>query len=144
MHIRWSRHSEQIASALTTGRLIAFDQDEIALENAKEKLAPYLDKVTLVKSNFVDIDERLEELGIQKIDGVLYDLGVPSPQFDTPERGFSYNYDAPLDMRMDTSSPISAFHVVNDWSYEKLVRIFSDMARKSSQNKSLVKLNRHA
>lgn len=117
-------HSQQIAAALTTGRLIAFDQDETALVNAKEKLKPYLDKVTLVKSNFVEIDQRLAELGIHKIDGVLYDLGVSSPQFDTPERGFSYNYDAPLDMRMDTSSSVSAYHVVNEWSYEQIVKIF--------------------
>ncbi|WP_455661874.1 16S rRNA (cytosine(1402)-N(4))-methyltransferase RsmH [Pradoshia sp.] len=118
-------HSELIASALSEkGRLIAFDQDITALENAKQKLASYMDRVTLVNSNFVHFDERLKELGIEKIDGILYDLGVSSPQFDTPERGFSYNYDAPLDMRMDQSAPISAYHVVNEWSYEQLVKVF--------------------
>ncbi len=118
-------HSELIASALSEkGRLIAFDQDITALENAKQKLASYMDRVTLVNSNFVHFDERLKELGIEKIDGILYDLGVSSPQFDTPERGFSYNYDAPLDMRMDQSAPLSAYHVVNEWSYEQLVKVF--------------------
>jgi len=118
-------HSELIAKALSEkGRLIAFDQDITALENAKKKLASYMDRVTLVNSNFVHFDEKLKELGIEKIDGILYDLGVSSPQFDTPERGFSYNYDAPLDMRMDQSAPLSAYHVVNEWSYEELVKIF--------------------
>lgn len=118
-------HSELIAKALSEkGRLIAFDQDITALENAKKKLAPYMDRVTLVNSNFVHFDEKLEELGVEKVDGILYDLGVSSPQFDTPERGFSYNYDAPLDMRMDQSAPLSAYHVVNEWSYEELVKVF--------------------
>jgi 16S rRNA (cytosine1402-N4)-methyltransferase len=118
-------HSELIAKALSEkGRLIAFDQDITALENAKKKLAPYMDRVTLVNSNFVHFDEKLKELGIEKVDGILYDLGVSSPQFDTPERGFSYNYDAPLDMRMDQSAPLSAYHVVNEWSYEELVKVF--------------------
>lgn len=118
-------HSELIAKALSEkGRLIAFDQDITALENAKQKLGAYMDRVTLVNSNFVHFDERLKELGIGKIDGILYDLGVSSPQFDTPERGFSYNYDAPLDMRMDQSAPLSAYHVVNEWSYEELVKVF--------------------
>lgn len=118
-------HSEQIAKALSEkGRLIAFDQDRTALEHAKQKLGAYMDRVTLVNSNFVHFDERLKELGIDKIDGILYDLGVSSPQFDTPERGFSYNYDAPLDMRMDQSAPLSAYHVVNEWSYEELVKVF--------------------
>ncbi len=118
-------HSELIAKALSEkGRLIAFDQDITALENAKQKLGAYMDRVTLVNSNFVHFDERLKELGIEKIDGILYDLGVSSPQFDTPERGFSYNYDAPLDMRMDQSAPLSAYHVVNEWSYEELVKVF--------------------
>ena len=118
-------HSELIAKALSEkGRLIAFDQDITALENAKKKLSAYMDRVTLVNSNFVHFDEKLKELGIEKIDGILYDLGVSSPQFDTPERGFSYNYDAPLDMRMDQSAPLSAYHVVNEWSFEELVKIF--------------------
>ncbi|MCA1029969.1 16S rRNA (cytosine(1402)-N(4))-methyltransferase RsmH [Bacillus timonensis] len=118
-------HSSYIASKLSTnGRLIAFDQDDIALKNAEEILTPYKDKVTLVKSNFRYIKEKLLELGIEKVDGILYDLGVSSPQLDTPERGFSYHHDAPLDMRMDRDASLSAYDIVNNWSYEQLVRIF--------------------
>ncbi|MED3725095.1 16S rRNA (cytosine(1402)-N(4))-methyltransferase RsmH [Priestia filamentosa] len=118
-------HSEYILQQLSSeGHLIAFDQDDVALENAKEKLAPYEGKVTFVKSNFRFLKEKLEELGVTKVDGVLFDLGVSSPQLDTPERGFSYHHDAPLDMRMDQQSKLSAFDVVNEWPYERLVKIF--------------------
>ncbi|WP_059170046.1 16S rRNA (cytosine(1402)-N(4))-methyltransferase RsmH [Bacillus sp. FJAT-27445] len=118
-------HSLKIIQELgENGRLIAFDQDETAIRNAREKLAPYEDRLTLIKSNFLHLESGLEDLGIHKVDGILYDLGVSSPQLDTPERGFSYHHDAPLDMRMDRSSDISAYDVVNHWSYEDLVRIF--------------------
>lgn len=118
-------HSEYILQQLSSeGHLIAFDQDDVALENAKEKLAPYEGKVTFVKSNFRFLKEKLVELGVTKVDGVLFDLGVSSPQLDTPERGFSYHHDAPLDMRMDQQSKLSAFDVVNEWPYERLVKIF--------------------
>ncbi|MCY8232709.1 16S rRNA (cytosine(1402)-N(4))-methyltransferase RsmH [Priestia endophytica] len=118
-------HSEYILQQLSSeGHLIAFDQDDVALENAKEKLAPYEGKVTFVKSNFRFLKEKLAELGVTKVDGVLFDLGVSSPQLDTPERGFSYHHDAPLDMRMDQQSKLSAFDVVNEWPYERLVKIF--------------------
>lgn len=118
-------HSELILSQLSDqGRLIAFDQDQIAINHAKEKLAKYEKQVTFIKSNFLHLKESLEEIGIYKVDGVLYDLGVSSPQLDTPERGFSYHHDAPLDMRMDSEADVSAFHVVNNWAYEDLVRIF--------------------
>jgi 16S rRNA (cytosine1402-N4)-methyltransferase len=118
-------HSERIVSQLSNkGKLIAFDQDDTALENAKIKLSKYIDRVIFIKSNFVHLEEELNELGIEKVDGVLYDLGVSSPQLDTPERGFSYHHDAPLDMRMDQSSKFSAWHVVNEWPYEQLVKIF--------------------
>ncbi|MHC0037267.1 16S rRNA (cytosine(1402)-N(4))-methyltransferase RsmH [Pseudoneobacillus sp. C159] len=118
-------HSELILSQLSEdGRLIAFDQDQIAIDHASEKLAKYKGQVTFIKSNFLHLKEKLAEIGLQKVDGVLYDLGVSSPQLDTPERGFSYHHDAPLDMRMDQESDISAYHVVNHWSYEDLVRIF--------------------
>ncbi|HJV17817.1 MAG TPA: 16S rRNA (cytosine(1402)-N(4))-methyltransferase RsmH, partial [Bacillales bacterium] len=82
------------------------------------------EKVTIIKSNFLYLKEELEELGVHKVDGILYDLGVSSPQLDTPERGFSYHHDAPLDMRMDSDASISAYDVINHWSYEDLVRIF--------------------
>ena len=118
-------HSEYLVQQLSDqGRLICFDQDTIAIENAKIRLADHLHKITFVHANFRYIKEKLHELGIEKVDGILYDLGVSSPQLDTPERGFSYNHDAPLDMRMDTSAPLSAYHVVNEWEFNDLVRIF--------------------
>ncbi|WP_335870515.1 16S rRNA (cytosine(1402)-N(4))-methyltransferase RsmH [Bacillus sp. 2205SS5-2] len=118
-------HSEYLLSQLNPdGHLFAFDQDETALNYAKMKLAPYEAKVTFIQSNFQHIKRELNDRGIEKVDGILYDLGVSSPQLDTPERGFSYHHDAPLDMRMDLEGDVSAFDVVNEWSYEKLVRIF--------------------
>lgn len=118
-------HSEYLVSQLSDeGRLICFDQDQIAIDNAKERLAPYLDRVTFVHSNFRYIEQELNALGITTVDGILYDLGVSSPQLDVAERGFSYHQDAPLDMRMDQTAPLTAFHVVNEWDYSDLVRIF--------------------
>lgn len=118
-------HSEYLVQQLNEkGRLICFDQDMTAIENAKIKLAPFLDKVTFVHANFRYLKDELFQIGVRKVDGILYDLGVSSPQLDTPERGFSYNYDAPLDMRMDQTSELTAYHVVNEWSYEKLLKIF--------------------
>src|SRR5690606_37579767 len=102
-------HSEYLVQQLSTeGRLICFDQDMTAIENAKVRLKDYLDRVTFVHSNFRFLKEELNYLNIQKIDGVLYDLGVSSPQLDTPERGFSYHHDAPLDMRMDQTAELTA------------------------------------
>lgn len=118
-------HSSLILSKLgENGKLIAFDQDETAIMNAKEKLSAYSERLTIIKSNFAHLKEELEKLGFDKVDGVLYDLGVSSPQLDTPERGFSYHHDAPLDMRMDNEASISAYDVINQWSFEELVRIF--------------------
>jgi 16S rRNA (cytosine1402-N4)-methyltransferase len=119
-------HSEYLLSQLSEkGRLIAFDQDEMALTHAKEKLSNYEDRVTFVKSNFRYIKEELNRLGINQVDGVIYDLGVSSPQLDLPERGFSYQHDAPLDMRMDLDKELTAYDIVNHWPFEELVRIFS-------------------
>ena len=117
-------HSLEILKKLTTGKLYAFDQDNVALENAKIKLSDYADKVVFIKSNFENLKEKLAEQNVYEVDGVLYDLGVSSPQLDTPERGFSYNYDTRLDMRMDTDASISAYEIVNEYSYHDLVRIF--------------------
>ncbi|EEL49613.1 S-adenosyl-L-methionine-dependent methyltransferase mraW [Bacillus cereus Rock3-44] len=118
-------HSSYLLSRLTEGgKLIAFDQDEIAIQNAKEKFSSYGDQFVTVKSNFRYLSEKLQELGITEVDGILFDLGVSSPQLDTPERGFSYHHDAPLDMRMDQDASLTAYEVVNNWSYEQLVRIF--------------------
>lgn len=118
-------HSEYLVQQLSEqGRLICFDQDTTAIENAKIKLAPYIDRVTFVHSNFRYLQQELANLGISKVDGVLYDLGVSSPQLDNAERGFSYHQDAALDMRMDQTALLTAFEVVNEWSYAELVRIF--------------------
>ncbi|MFC0229716.1 16S rRNA (cytosine(1402)-N(4))-methyltransferase RsmH [Bhargavaea ullalensis] len=118
-------HSEYLAAQLGEGgRLICFDQDPEAIRHAGERLAPHLDKITFVRENFRHLKEELQRLGISGIDGILYDLGVSSPQFDTPERGFSYRFDAPLDMRMDTDAQLTAREVINEWAYEDLVRIF--------------------
>lgn len=118
-------HSSYILSKLSDkGKLIAFDQDETAIANAKIKLAEYGDRAVLVKSNFRHLTEELAALGIHKVDGILFDLGVSSPQLDTPERGFSYHYEAQLDMRMDKDASLTAYEVVNHWPYEQLVRIF--------------------
>ena len=116
-------HSSQIAARLTTGRLIGIDRDPKALKAAGERLAPYADRVTLVHSNFSQLDEVLENLGIEGVDGILLDLGVSSPQLDEAERGFSYMADAPLDMRMNSEDSLTAYEVVNTWPKEELRRI---------------------
>ena len=116
-------HSSQIAARLTTGRLIGIDRDPIALEAAGKRLAPYADRVTLVHSNFCEIAQVLEDLGIPGVDGILLDLGVSSPQLDEVSRGFSYMGDAPLDMRMNSEDSLTAYDVVNTWSFEELRRI---------------------
>ena len=116
-------HSFEIASRLTTGRLIAIDQDEAAIKAASERLAPLGERATVVRSNFCEIAAVCKELGIEKIDGLLLDLGVSSYQLDTPERGFSYNADAPLDMRMDKRKALSAYNVVNEYAEERIRKI---------------------
>ena len=116
-------HSLEIVKRLTTGRLIGIDRDETAIAAAQERLADYADRVTLVHSNFDRVGEILDELGIDGADGMLFDLGVSSPQLDDAERGFSYRHDAPLDMRMDRTAALCAREVVNEWSYEELRRI---------------------
>ena len=116
-------HSEQIAKRLTTGRLIAIDRDRSALERAGERLKPYAERITFVHGNFRDLPELLRSNGIEKADGMLFDLGVSSPQLDEAERGFSYMTDAPLDMRMDTSESLTAWFIVNKWPEEKLKQI---------------------
>lgn len=117
-------HSSHILSRLTTGHLYCFDQDEYAYQRSKEVLDKISDNYTFIKTNFVNIKEELNKIGIAHIDGILYDLGVSSFQFDIPERGFSYNYDAPLDMRMNQKQELSAKVIVNTFSFEELVRIF--------------------
>ncbi|MBS5667584.1 MAG: 16S rRNA (cytosine(1402)-N(4))-methyltransferase RsmH [Firmicutes bacterium] len=119
-------HSSRIAAKLTTGRLIGIDRDNVALEAAAERLRPFEDRVTLVHANFCDMDQALQGLGIYKVDGILLDLGVSSPQLDDGQRGFSYMTDAPLDMRMNGEDTRDARQIVNTWSYEELKRILYD------------------
>ena len=116
-------HSMEIARRLTTGRLICIDRDQAAIDAARVRLAPWLDRVTLVRSNFSELGEILSGAGVSGADGMLFDLGVSSPQLDDASRGFSYMQDAPLDMRMDTAAPLTAYEVVNTWSQEELRRI---------------------
>ena len=132
------------------GRLIAIDQDTNAIENAKEVLSDHLHKVTFVHSNFRKLSEILNDLNIEKVNGIYYDLGVSSPQLDVPERGFSYHHDAQLDMRMDQTQSLSAYEVVNEWSFESLVRIFhrygeekfsKQIARRIEQNREQQPIN---
>lgn len=119
-------HSEEIAKRLTTGKLIGIDRDETAIRRAGERLRPYGDRVQLVHGNFRDTAEILDDLGIEAVDGMLFDLGVSSPQLDESERGFSYMHDAPLDMRMDETDNLNAWFLVNRWPEEKLRRILYD------------------
>ena len=119
-------HSMEIARRLTTGRRIAIDRDETAIERSKERLREWEDRITFVHGNFRDLGQILDSLGIGKINGALFDLGVSSPQLDEAERGFSYMADAPLDMRMDRSEGTSAWVVVNRWSEEQLRQVLWD------------------
>ena len=116
-------HSREIAKKLTTGRLICVDRDQAALEAAEERLAPWRDRVSLVHSNFDRLDQILDGLSLEAVDGMLFDLGVSSPQLDDGSRGFSYRTDAPLDMRMDRGEGLTAAQAVNGWSQEELRRV---------------------
>ncbi|MDM5316641.1 16S rRNA (cytosine(1402)-N(4))-methyltransferase RsmH [Fictibacillus sp. b24] len=118
-------HSALILSQLETGHLYAFDQDDKAIENARKVLKEHEGKFTIVRSNFRYIKEELANRGIHKVDGILFDLGVSSPQLDEADRGFSYQHDAELDMRMDQSSELTAKEVVNEWSFNDLMKIIS-------------------
>lgn len=119
-------HSEQILKRLDGGRLIGIDRDESAITRTGERLKAYADKLTLVHGNFCDVVQILDELNIDSVDGMLFDLGVSSPQLDEAERGFSYMNDAPLDMRMDNTSALTAWVVVNEWDEAELARILRD------------------
>ena len=120
-------HSQLLASRLTTGKLWSFDQDITAINYNKEHLATKLaeGKVAFIQNNFRNLRDALAEVGVTEIDGIVYDLGVSSPQFDDGQRGFSYNYDAPLDMRMNQSQELTARTVVNEWDFHDLLRILS-------------------
>ena len=118
-------HSSVILSRLTTGHLYCFDLDLEALEESRERLKAISDQFTLIHANYAEMQQKLAEQGIEEVDGILMDLGVSSPQFDDPERGFSYRYDTRLDMRMDRTQTLDAYHIVNEYEYSDLVRILS-------------------
>lgn len=141
-------HSEYLLSQLTTGHLYSFDQDDHALASSQQRLAQYAEagQVTFIKSNFRYLQSALAQVGVTKIDGILYDLGVSSPQFDDAQRGFSYKKEAPLDMRMDQDAELTAYQVVNEWSYQQLIKIFfrygeekfsKQVARKIEQQRAI-------
>lgn len=118
-------HSSQILKRLNeNGKLYCFDKDDEAIKAANERLSKISNNYKIIRSDFSNLKEKLNEVGVEKIDGILFDIGVSSYQFDTPERGFSYKYDAKLDMRMDTTQKLSAYEVVNTYSKEELTRIF--------------------
>lgn len=117
-------HSRAILNQLTTGHLVVFDQDERAIETAQKLSLEYPNKMTIIQSNFEHLNEKLDESNIKGIDGILLDLGVSSPQFDDPSRGFSYRFDTRLDMRMNLNQNLDAYQVVNQYPFEKLMYIF--------------------
>lgn len=122
----YAGHSSNILKRINKGHLFAFDQDIDAIEYSKKRLDSVGSNYTIIKSNFKNLKEELRKLGVSKVDGVLFDLGVSSPQLDQKERGFSIHQDARLDMRMDKDNPLSAYEVVNNYAYEDLVRIFRE------------------
>ncbi len=120
----YAGHSSRVLKEIKKGFLFAFDQDDEAIKYSKEKLDKIADNYEIIRSNFVNLKEELNKRNINEVDGILYDLGVSSPQLDNKERGFSFHADARLDMRMDTKQKLSAYEVVNNYSYDDLVRIF--------------------
>lgn len=119
-------HSSEILKRLKSGKLYCFDQDQQAINESKDRLEKISNNFTLIHSNFNNVKQKLEEYGVKKVDGVLFDLGVSSAQFDESDRGFSYRFDAKLDMRMDQSNSLSAYDVVNEYSLQELLKIFKE------------------
>ena len=133
-------HSKEILSQLTTGHLYCFDKDRTAIEESQKRLTSVGENFTIIKSDFSLLKEKLEELGITQVDGILADLGVSSPQFDDPERGFSYRYEARLDMRMDQSQELDAYQVVNSYPLLQLNRIFTEYGEEKDSYKIAKKI----
>lgn len=119
-------HSKEILKRLTTGHLYAFDKDDEAIEESKKNLEEFSEWITIIRDDFRNFRQNLENLGVKKVDGILLDLGVSSPQFDEGNRGFSYRENSRLDMRMDTRQKLTAFDVVNTYSVGELTRIFRE------------------
>ena len=122
----YAGHSSEILKRLKKGHLYGFDQDDFAISKSDEKLKTISNHYTIIRSNFSNLKEKLVDYQVDKVDGILFDLGVSSVQIDEAERGFSFHQDAKLDMRMDTTSSFSAYDVVNTYSYQDLVRILRD------------------
>ena len=135
-------HSSEILKRISKGHLYAFDQDDFAIEKSRERLKEIGSNYTIIRSNFSNMKKELSKLDITKVDGILFDLGVSSVQLDFEERGFSFHKDAPLDMRMDTTAPLSAYNVLNEYSYEDLTRILREYGEEkyaSSIAKNIIK-----
>lgn len=128
-------HSEEIARRLDGGRLIAIDRDLASIERAGARLEPWADRVTIVHGNFRDVAAILDEQDVAAVDGMLFDLGVSSPQLDDGQRGFSYMQDAPLDMRMDPTDNVDAWFIVNRWPEDKIARILRDYGEERHANR---------
>lgn len=138
----YAGHSGEILKRIKRGSLFAFDQDQTAIDYSKQKLEKIGSNFTIIKSNFSFLKEKLQELGVEKVDGILFDLGVSSPQLDDAERGFSFHQDAKLDMRMDQEQELSAYEVVNQYPEKELVRIFFQYGEEKYANgiaKNIVK-----
>ena len=128
-------HSSNILDRIKEGYLFAFDQDSEAIRHSTDRLSKIGTNFTIIKSNFVHMKEELNKLNVSKVDGILFDLGVSSPQLDDSERGFSYHNEARLDMRMDKSQKLSAYEVVNNYSKAELARIFKQYGESKLQKK---------
>ncbi|GIO26058.1 16S rRNA (cytosine(1402)-N(4))-methyltransferase RsmH [Ornithinibacillus bavariensis] len=137
-------HSEKIVSHLDQdGLLIAFDQDADAINAANERLLQYQDRILFIHNNFRNLTEELDKHSISKVDGILFDLGVSSPQLDRGDRGFSYQHDAKLDMRMNQEQELTAHEIVNDWSYNQLVSIFFQYGEEKFSKQIARKIEEH-
>jgi len=119
-------HSSEILKRIKRGFLLAFDQDMDAINYSNKRLSAIANNYEIIYSNFVNLETELNKRGVKGVDGIIFDLGVSSPQLDEMDRGFSFHLDAPLDMRMDKNNPLTAYQVVNEYSYEQLVKIFRD------------------
>ena len=138
----YAGHSSEILKRIPKGHLYCFDQDDFAIEKSDERLSTISDNYTIIRSNFANMKEELAKLNVDKVDGILFDLGVSSVQIDEASRGFSFHQDAKLDMRMDTKSNFSAYNVVNEYEYQDLVRVLRDYGEEkyaSSIAKNIIK-----
>ena len=138
----YAGHSSEILKRIPKGHLYGFDQDDFAIEKSEERLSGISSNYTIIRSNFANMERELVKLGVDKVDGILFDLGVSSVQIDQADRGFSFHQDARLDMRMDTTQSFSAYNLVNEYDYSNLVRVLRDYGEEkfaSSIAKNIIK-----